>query len=105
VGAQPLQAINHPATVATWVTHDEVVELCKLVVVGDAHIVPLWPTSRQRNLVHSFGTARRPGRVIRGGGGLRLFVAVLQIERASAEDISDAGPAGCRREPLSTKAG
>ena len=37
--AVPLQAINHPATVATSVTHDEVIELCKLVVVGNAHIV------------------------------------------------------------------
>jgi len=47
VFAVPFQAINHPDTVATPVTHDEVIELCKLVVVRYAHIVaPCPPAGR-----------------------------------------------------------
>ena len=45
--AVPFQAINHPGTVATSVTHDEVIELCKLVVVRYARIVaPCQPAGR-----------------------------------------------------------
>jgi hypothetical protein len=88
VFAEPLQAINHPATVATSVAHDEVIELCKLVVVGNAHSVPLWTTSRQRNLAHNFAMARRPGQEIRNGGAgsLRLR-AVMQIGGAANRSL------------------